>query len=100
VLHKFSPSQKVGVEGDPEFVGVITGPLYSPENEFTGKWVVGVSQPGSSGLRGQASIEESRLVALDAPPAYIAPRRGVNWKEKARYSAPSSAPAEQSPARE
>ena len=69
MLHKFSPSQKVGVEGDPEFVGVITGPLYSPENEFPGKWVVGVSQPGASGLRGQASVEERRLGGRAGPPA-------------------------------
>jgi len=90
----FSPNQAVGLVGDPEFVGRVTGPVYSRENQFTGKWIVGVSCPGSSPYRGQASIEESKLVALSAPPAYVSPPRGVDKARKARALAQEHAPAE------
>lgn len=98
MLHRgFSSNQAVGLEGDPGFFGRITGPLYNAQNEFTGKWVVGVSQPGASGLRGQASVEESRLVARAEPPAYTQVGKRVKLERVARAPAPEHAPAEQAP---
>jgi len=91
----FSPNQAVGLLGDPEFVGRITGPVVDVSNTFTGKWIVGVSCPGTSGLRGQALVEESKLVALNAPPEYVPRPRGVDKARKARALAQEHAPAEQ-----
>jgi len=92
LARKFSPNQTVGLQDDVGFVGVVTGALVDRMNTFTGKWVIGVKEPGKSAFRGQAHIEEGLLVALNAPPAYVPPPRGVS---KARALAPGHAPAEQ-----
>lgn len=91
MLRKFGPNQVVGLEEDAGFIGVITGPVCDGHNVFTGKWIVGVKEAGSSPYRGQALIEESKLVERSEPPAYVPPPRGV---KKARTLAPGYAPAE------